>query len=340
MKIAFDISPLLSGHKGRGVGTYTCSLQAALKDATTKHTFSFTPNPDEIDADITHYPYFDLFQHTLPLRKKNRTVVTIHDLIPLKYPEKFPAGIKGTLKLKLQKLSLKTVDVVITDSEASKTDIIDFLGISSQKIHTIYLAADEGYKPQSKKSVDSFKKKFKLIKPFVGYVGDINYNKNIPRLISVFSKIKEYQLVIVTRADLTQDIPEAKSIVVALEKAKNVRILQLPKKEQLNLFYASCDWYIQPSLAEGFGLPVLEAMQSGTPVLVAKATSLPEIAGDAGVYFNPKSSNSMITKVKSVAKYSKNRRQSIIEKSVKRAKMFSWKKTAKETIEVYKSVLT
>ena len=126
MKIAIDISPLDTGHSVRGIGTYTENIINEFKKGNWGNVeFKFFKNPNPPPpVDIVHYPYFDLFFHTLPFRKKNSFVVTVHDLIPLVFPQHFPAGIKGNINLFLQKLSLKNVDAVICDSESSKADII------------------------------------------------------------------------------------------------------------------------------------------------------------------------------------------------------------------------
>ena len=122
MKIAIDISPLQSGHKVRGVGFYLTYLKKALLTYYPDNDYTFFHQGEEIDksVDLVHYPYFDPFFMTLPLIKKRKTVVTVHDLTPLVFPEHFPAGMKGNLRWQLQKYNLRHVDGIIADSEASK----------------------------------------------------------------------------------------------------------------------------------------------------------------------------------------------------------------------------
>src|SRR5690606_1045908 len=121
-------------------------LIQALKQQTTHINFIFTSEIDTIPADLVHYPYFDLFFATLPLFRTRKTVVTIHDVIPLRYPEKFPSGLRGALSLYKQKVALSTVDAIITDSQSSSKEIQKLLGVPSHKIHPVLLAANENIK--------------------------------------------------------------------------------------------------------------------------------------------------------------------------------------------------
>ena len=124
MKIAIDITPLESAHRARGVGVYTKNLIDALETYGKQHTYLYFTGHQLVppDADVVHYPYFDPFFLTLPLVKPKPTVVTVHDLIPLVFPYKFPAGIRGNIKWQVQKLSLHGAKRIIADSNSSKND--------------------------------------------------------------------------------------------------------------------------------------------------------------------------------------------------------------------------
>src|SRR5579863_3748182 len=145
MRIAIDVSPLQSGHKVRGVGFYLTYLKKALLEYYPEHEYIFFHQGEKIDKsiDLIHFPYFDPFFMTLPFIKTHKTVVTVHDLTPLVFPEYFPAGIKGNLIWQTQRFNLKNVDGILTDSRSSKKDIERIINIPSEKITVAYLAAGE-----------------------------------------------------------------------------------------------------------------------------------------------------------------------------------------------------
>ena len=141
MKVVIDISPLQTGHKTRGIGIYTRELSQGLRKVDKINSYILTTRPHQVkQVSLIHYPYFDLFFHTLPIQKRTRTVVTIHDVIPLIFPLWFKPGLRGRFHLFLQKLALKKVDAVITDSHNSKTDIVKYLKVPADKIHVVHLA--------------------------------------------------------------------------------------------------------------------------------------------------------------------------------------------------------
>lgn len=341
MKVALDISPLESAHQGRGVGTYT-RLLAQFLQANDQTNLIQSTHPYQETADLVHYPYFDLFFHTLPFVKPLPTVVTIHDTIPLIFPTHFPKGPKGQLSFWLQKLSLSSVKAVITDSKSSQKDIAHYLNYPLGKIHIVPLASDPIFKKLPPKQTNSFKKTHLLTSPIISYVGDINYNKNLPRLIQAVGNVAHLTLVIVTRADLDGEIPEVQAIRQTLESLPNknkVRFLKLDKPQDLVTLYSVSDWYIQPSLYEGFGLPILEAMNCSLPVICSSQSSLPEIAGEAAIYFEPSNPKSIKKAITQALSMPQTQRKQLISKCEQQVKKFSWKRTAAQTIKVYHTVL-
>src|SRR5258708_7304365 len=146
MKVAINTSPLASIHKTRGVGFYTKYLVGELKKIKELEVQEFSHLDEVKEADIIHYPYFDLFFHTLRVHRKIPTVVTIHDVTPLKFPKHYPSGIRGKFKFLLQKNELKKVKAVITDSDASKKDIHSLLKLNEESIFVTYLAQAEHFR--------------------------------------------------------------------------------------------------------------------------------------------------------------------------------------------------
>ena len=276
MKVAINIRPLHSAHKLRGIGYYTESLLKALEKDETINIIRFTDLRDLKNVDLIHYPWFDFYFHSLPIRKRISTVVTVHDVIPLIFKDKYPPGLKGSLNFFLQKLALKRATAIITDSKASRRDIQKYLQIKEEKISVIPLAVDEDFKILGETKILLAKRKYNLPDEFILYVGDVNWTKNIPFLIKGFHKIiqdstlKETRLVLVGNAFLKKVDNIIHPELEPLKKVnKLIRELNLENKiirmgdidkDQLVAFYNLASVYVQPSLYEGFGLPVLEAL--------------------------------------------------------------------------------
>jgi glycosyltransferase involved in cell wall biosynthesis len=351
MKIAIDISPLNSGHylqhRVRGTGFYLKNLKASLEKYYPKNKYVYFKRGDKFDpdVDVVHYPYFEPFFLTLPLFSRNKTVVTVHDLTPLVYPNHFESGFKGNIKWQIQKLALSGVSGVITDSQSSKKDIIKYAGIPENKIKVVYLAAGSEFRilKDKEKEKENIIKKYHLPQEFILYVGDATWNKNLPRLIEAVSKINVTlvmtgKALIEDRVDATN--PWNKDLVLVQELAKKNKNIFLPgfvSQEDLVVLYNTASAFIMPSIYEGFGLPVLEAMSCGCPVIASKAGSLAEVAGEAIKHIDPFSVDSIAEGIKEMLGNPKLR-QELSEKGLKQSKKFTWEKTAGETIEFYKSI--
>lgn len=354
MKIAFNITPLKSGHKARGVGYYAKNILETFKKREDIEIEEFEELSGVKAVDIVHYPWFDLFFRTLPFIKKFPTVVTIHDVIPLLFPEQYPVGIKGKINFAIQKQALKNCKYIITVSETSKKDIIKFLGVKEKKIIVIYEAVSDQFKILSDSKTLRVKRKFNLPDEFLLYVGDADFNKNTPFLIEGFKKLKmlsefnNLKLVLVGSVFLkkpdTIDHPELYSLKRTLSlitqsglENEIIRPGQLDT-EELVAFYNLASLYVQPSLYEGFGLPILEAMNCGTPVVSSETPSLKEIGGEAALYFSPLHLNQFVNSLIYVLQ-NKPIQDKLSKLGLTRSKVFSWEKTADETIKVYKKII-
>ena len=280
----------------------------------------------EQSADLIHYPGVNPFILSVPLLNSLPFVVTIHDLIPLKFPIQYPPGIKGWLNWLIQKNLLRFSRAIITDSYASKQDILCFTALPAVKVHVVYLAPDLIFKPIQPS------KNFNLPKKFVLYVGDVNYNKNLPFLAAACLKMN-YPLVVVGKQAIQKNYdhqhPENQALVEfqALVAANPGKIIPLGfvSNQDLVQIYNSATLYVQPSLAEGFGLPVLEAMACGCPVLSSRVGSLAEIGGKADLKFSPEN----LTR----CWQSTALRLKLSHQGIAQAKHFSWRKTAQETLK-------
>lgn len=351
IKIAIDISPTQNTNSKRGVGYYTSRLVSAIKSEISSnpnfHLFSLfqidDPNSDKNRFDLIHYPYFDPFTLSLPPKQKIPIIVTVHDLIPRQLKTLYPVGLRGELKWLVQLNRLRQVDRIITDSQTSKFQICHITGISARKITTIYLAADSIFKPINNLSL--FKNiidKYSLPSKFILYVGDINRNKNIPLLVSTCQKLN-YPLVIVGSSATQSNIPihpwNYDITWLQQQKWSDLHLLGFVPDDELALIYNLATLYCQPSIAEGFGLPLLEAMQSGCPTVYSQNTSLEEISIGSGLKFDPTSSQDLSKNLTSLWTSSKLR-QKYHQAGIAQAKLFSWKYTAIQTLETYRLCLT
>ncbi len=354
--VLLDTSPLQTGSQIRGIGTYTRLLKEALEQQDELRVLPIESKKDlqnilrsspplDQNSTVVHYPFFDLFFDTLPLFRKFKTVVTIHDLIPLKFPHYYKPGKKGLLRFYKQALALKSVEAVITDSNSAKEDILQLLKLNTDKVHVIHLAASTLISTQTEDTQKEVLRTKKLPRQYILYVGDINYNKNISQLIKTLKFIPDnIHLICVGKNFYPQDIPEWKWIetqVALSDVAKRVHFvidIDVNDTQALSALYSGAIAYVQPSLYEGFGLPILEAMQARTPVIAAHNSSIIEVSGDHAVLVEPQA-ESFGEAVQKILNWSKPHRQGVLKAAYIWSQTFSWTKVAAQTAAVYKQVL-
>ena len=341
MKITIDTAPLKNANQYRGVGVYTDNLIKALRRVDDNNEYYLSSDPKSSEADLIHYPYFDFFFLTLPLYKKVPTIVTIHDTIPLIFPHQYPPGLRGDIKYYIQYMSLRGVRAVVTDSENSKADIVRLLNVPEGKVHRVYLAASDQITRLSNVEVRKTLQKFNVKKPYLLFVGDINYNKNVSGLLEAYKKYSEsINLVMVSRA-MREDSVESRSIIELIERLgikRQVKILtdiSMEPLDEMRAIYSGAEWYIQPSLYEGFGLPVLEAMQCEVPVISSIGGSLKEVVKDSAIIFDPKDKGAMEKAINNAMSMSAGEREMLVKQGIRNAKRFSWEKTAISMVEIY-----
>jgi len=262
-------------------------------------------------------------------KTKTKLVTTIHDLTFLKYPqEHLPYYIKAhTRHLKRAK---KYADRIIAVSQSTKKDLIN-QGIHPDKITVIYSAPAQIFKPlKSKSQLQAIKAKYGLKGPYLLSVGTQEPRKNLTRLIKAYSqlKLKTMPLAIAGKfgwGDRTQPI-------------KGVKLLNFVPDEDLVGLYSAAKAFIYPSLYEGFGFPVLEAMACGCPVITSNTSSLPELGGQAALYVNPKKTTDITQAIKILLGLNSAKRHQLINKGLQQAQQFSWSKTAQQTLKLYQEV--
>ncbi|MDO8452543.1 MAG: glycosyltransferase family 1 protein [bacterium] len=249
-------------------------------------------------------------------------VTTIHDLVQLRFPELSHPNIVSTHKRRLKWVK-KEVDKIIAVSEFTKQEIVELLDIDSNKIVVIPEAPQEQYKPAKADEVNVIRKKYNLPNQYLLAVG-ANPRKNLPNIVKAFNEVKKKNkdLSLLVIGQPWGEVP----------KSEDVIYLGHVPSEEMPALYSAARSLVYTSLYEGFGLPILEAMASGCPVVTSNITSMPETAGDGAVLVNPSDSSEITLGIENVLQD----RNSWIKKGLARAKQFSWKKTAQQTLEVYK----
>lgn len=274
--------------------------------------------------------------------KNSRKVMSIYDLIFFKYPDYIDSVVETYAK-RVQKC-LQWTDLIITISESSKQDIVNYLGFDPNRIYVTPLASrySPGYLSAERAEELQDSVNFDFSKPYLLFVGTIEPRKNIETIIYAFNQLKqnhkiEHQLVLIGKKGWRYQ-----SIFDAINGSpwkSDIHHLDYLSDELTALFYSKADSFVYPSYYEGFGLPVLEAMTLGAPVITSNTSSLPEVAGDAALLVDPNDPDQLVDAILNVIADSQLRR-ALIDKGQQRARLFSWKKTAEETLKAYNSLIS
>lgn len=265
---------------------------------------------------------FDIFHTsdwTFP-RLNTHLITTIHDLTFIKYPQTLTPYLIQTHKRHLE-LVRKHCHKVIAVSQSTKNDLLDY-GFKDEQVTVIYEAADSIFRPTDPTAV---KLKYNLTKPYLLCVATLEPRKNLKNLLKAFSllKLSNLELVLVGKFGWGESLPK-------LDKVKTLGFV--PDADLAGL-YSGAKVFVYPSLYEGFGLPVLEALSCGCPVITSTTSSLPEIGGDAAVYVDPHNVTEIKQAITAISKLN------LSSQSLAQAKKFSWEKTARQTLAVYQEVL-
>ncbi|HLO47165.1 MAG TPA: glycosyltransferase [Kamptonema sp.] len=294
-------------------------------------------SPDLTAVDIFHSPYYGI---PTELTKGHR-LLTVYDLIPLKYPEWFMQGSAEFLKQSLAKL--KPEDRVICISNSTKEDLCSYTGINPNRVFVTHLAAspDIFYPCLDREKIASTRSKYQIPNsPYILSLSTLEPRKNIDQVIRCFAKlvqeqnIKDLNLVLVGAKGWNYEkiFAEIDSNTALKER---IIVTGYVADEDLSPLYSGALVFIYPSLYEGFGLPPLEAMQCGIPVITSNTSSLPEVVGEAGIMLDPHDTDGICRSVLQI--YSNpSLRAAMSQKSLEQSQKFSWEKCIKETIEVYK----
>jgi len=290
-------------------------------------------------SDIFHATEFLSFDNGLRIPQ----VLTVHDLTMIKFPQQRGKSVSYRHGEMLKRACQNTTKI-ISVSDSTKNDIIKYFGIKSEKIKTIYSGIDPIYhKIIDRKAVEKFlNQKYHIRFPFILFVSTIEPRKNISNLLKAFDKFagtKEgtnYNLILVGKKGWNTE--ETEATYQRIKNKNKVRFMDFVPTEDLVYFYNGADLFCYPSLYEGFGLPVLEAMACGVPVLTSNISSLPEVGGKAAEYADPNSFDDIYKKMNEIIANTK-KQQEMSKLGIEQAKKFSWEECAKETHQVYEEVL-
>ena len=282
---------------------------------------------------LFHAPHY-----VLPLFVRCRSVVTIHDCIHLMFPQYLPNRAALAYARTSIGIAAQRATRVMTVSESSKRDILRFVDTAPEKIDVIYNAYDERFAIEPREEdVVRVRERFQLHDEFVLYAGNVKPHKNLERLIQAFHLVRRRgldHLKLIVAGDEVSKYAALRRAVHRYQLHKYVRFLGYLPEETLAVMYRLAGVFVFPSLYEGFGLPPLEAMASGTPVVTSNVSSLPEVAGDAALLVDPYDPGAIADGIYTVLTDETTRRD-MRRRGLERARLFSWETSVRRIRNIY-----
>ena len=361
MNIAIDARMILHS----GIGTYTRNLLTNIFDIDKSNTYILLGKKKELskytqkpNVSITefHSPIYGISEqvieplklwnteflhcphYNIPVVYEGEMIVTVHDLIHLLFPQFLKhkaAYFYAKLLFKLMAIRSKKIIAV---SENTKIDIVNYLDVKEDKVVVIYNGVSEIFKKDaSQEECEKLRHKLNLHAKYILNVSNMKKHKNIETLIEAYSKLRkkgiEQKLLLV--GGEKERVEELQIYAEQFNVAENVISIQNIDFEDLPLLYQICDVFVFPSLYEGFGLPLAEAMASRVPVVTSNVSSMPEVVGNAGITVEPNDADSLAEAMEKVISDSKLR-ENMVKMGIKQIKKFNWQNTARKTLDVYK----
>jgi len=296
-----------------------------------------------LQCDLVHVP--NLF--SVPRSLACPYVMTVHDMLEHMSRAREQSGFWRSLHFQLTKRALSGAARIFAVSNFTKDEMVKLFEIPSERIEVIYNAIDERFLHGHASTADRelIAKRYQVTYPFMLYAGRISPHKNVARMIEAFSALKtelerdqaysDLKLIII--GDDLSGNPDLRRTVVRSGVQNDVRFLGFVPIEVLRIFYDEAKIFVFPSLYEGFGLPPLEAMAHGTPVVTSNVSSLPEVVGNAAVLVNPENVFEIMRALHKVL-MDQSLRQRMKERSYQQASRFSWEKSVRRILDVYRQV--
>ena len=358
-------------YRGTGIGTYTYQLIYNLNLVDKINDYSlFLPNNSNLDNLNSNFKFINTVHDTqenfweevslpnilkdenldiyhvpqngvgLPNNLDSSSIITLHDIIPLRMPETVSDRYLRIFNNDMKKI-IDGVQGIITVSNFSKDDISKEFNYPKDKIFVTHLAAENIYKPMDKIKCKKFlRSNYSIDSNFMLYVGGFSPRKNITGLIEAFSLLKgiytqDLKLVIVGKQGISYEKYKNRTIELGIED--QVIFPGFIPLEHMPVFYNACETLVYPSFYEGFGLPPLEAMACGTPVIASNCTSIPEILGNSALLINPKDVYEIMNAMYSILTNIDLKIKLTVE-GIERNKIYNWNKTALDTLSAYKFI--
>ncbi|CAG7659183.1 glycosyltransferase [Paenibacillus allorhizosphaerae] len=382
MRILIDIQTLYTPEKNRGIGIYTYNWIKGLINQDSSHRyylmrrkneqweFTFASQFIDFDQRIMEDRNWEVYSLEEFLERKNIDVIhftsphmfdievpditsvnikksyLVYDLIPLVMKDHYYNNWSQHIQ-RLYDSRCKLIaeaDCILTISEASKKDLVNYLGIDPDRIHVIYASTNEELYEASRAGNEKIliNKELGISSPFIYSLTGYDPRKNNKGLISAFSQVvREFPDIKLVISGIKQEAEREELIKYATTKGitpDQIIYLGFVSDDSLVALYKECEVFVFPSIYEGFGLPVLEAMRCGTPVVTTSSSSLPEVAGDAAIIVDVNDDESMATAINSFLK-EKGFAETYKTKGVKQAEMFSWSKTTLDSLKVFHNLV-
>jgi glycosyltransferase involved in cell wall biosynthesis len=284
-------------------------------------------------VDLFHAPHY-----VLPPLTPVRSVVTIHDCIHLRFPQYLPHKLGYAYARASLWFATHRSSRIMTVSEASKRDILRYFRVPAAKIDVIHNAIDERFgRMPAEEEIARVRERYQLNDPFVLYAGNIKPHKNLERLIEAFHMLRRGDLEHVKLLIIGDEVSKYATLRRAVHRYKlhkHVRFFGFVPDETLAVLYRLASVFVFPSLYEGFGLPPLEAMASGTPVVTSNVSSLPEVVGDAALLVDPYEPEAIAQAMREVLT-DQALRESLVRKGLARVGLFSWDRSVRRVREIY-----
>ena len=285
---------------------------------------------------LFHTPHY-----VLPVLTPCRSIVTIHDCIHLIFPQYLRNRLAYTYAWTMFWTAVHRASRILTVSEASKSDILRFFDVPSERVTVIHNAIDDRfYENPPEEQIVRVRERYQLHDRFLMYAGNVKPHKNLERLIDAFVLLRNDGLddlkLLITGSEISR-YSTLRRAVHRHNLHQHVRFLGYQSEETLSALYRLADVFVFPSLYEGFGLPPLEAMASGTPVVVSNVSSLPEVVGDAAVLVNPYDPQAMADGIARVLD-DLTLRETLTARGLARARAFSWPESVKRIRKIYQEV--
>jgi glycosyltransferase involved in cell wall biosynthesis len=338
---------LFSFLRKSGLASYD-TLSSSLSDANNFRTkWLKLPNgllwPLRIPIDI-FVPSLDILHgpgHFVNPTLSARSVVTIHDLDYLNIPQLLD---KSWVKHKaaFTRASVRRSKLVITISDFVKRELIEKLSVNGEKIRVVYHGVAAHYEPITEESrLDRIRRKYGIAGTYILFVGSFHFNKNLHMLLEAFKRCKKTQgfshsLVLAGWQGRAYDSVMAR--IKELNLTRDVIVTGHVSEEDLVVLYSAGELLVLPSVYEGFGLPAIEAMACGTPVVCSNAGSLPEVVGEAACLVDPQSVESLVSGILETSS-NETLRGTLRRRGLKRAKLFSWENAARQTLSIYEEIM-